>query len=76
MGGTRNPAIHNPSNLLNVCGTGNSSGCHGFAETNRTQAIACGWLIPTGGDPATTPALLAGRWRLLLEDGTTEGVTP
>lgn len=70
MGGTRNPLIHSPANLLDVCGSGNTSGCHGYVESNRVQAVACGWLLPAGGDPLSVPVLTGGRWVHLSETGT------
>lgn len=75
MGGTRNPAIHDPANLLRICGDG-VLGCHGHIERNRDEALANGWLVRSGADPATVPVLLWDyRW-VLLGDGYTETEAP
>ena len=44
MGGTKDPTIHDPSNLVALCGSG-TTGCHGWIESNRAQARWEGWLI-------------------------------
>lgn len=40
MGGTSNPAIHEPANLLALCRS-----CHRWVEEHRTEALEQGWLI-------------------------------
>ena len=57
MGGTDDPAVNSPANLLLLCGTG-TSGCHGLVETQRALAVEHGWLVPRPTDPASVPVLL------------------
>lgn len=47
MGGTRDPEIHSPSNLVVIC-----RGCHGWVESHRSEAMHDGWLVPRR-DPRT-----------------------
>ena len=53
MGGTRNPGIHSPANLVILCGSGTTD-CHGWVESNRTAATLEGFLIShlSTDDPA------------------------
>lgn len=44
MGGSKNEMLHEPANLIVLCGTG-VDGCHGWVESNRTQARDQGFLI-------------------------------
>jgi ferredoxin len=44
MGGTLDPRINDPRNLVVLCGTG-TTGCHGAVESDRVAAYADGWLI-------------------------------
>jgi hypothetical protein len=66
MGGTRRPDL--PSNLIALCGSG-TTGCHGWVESRRTEALEEGLLVRQHHDPATTPVLLADGWKLLTDDG-------
>jgi hypothetical protein len=45
-GGSRNPELNLPSNLIVVCGSG-TTGCHGklTENRNRDRALAAGWII-------------------------------
>jgi hypothetical protein len=52
MGGTRAVDIHDPANLLAVCGNG-TRGCHGHIERNRLEALRNGWLLNAGADPVS-----------------------
>jgi hypothetical protein len=61
MGGTRNPAIHSPANLLHMCGDG-TRGCHGQAESRRLAATKLGWIVLRGSDPATVPVSYRAQW--------------
>jgi len=54
MGGTKDPAAGGVPNGVLLCGSG-TTGCHGEVEANRVQALADGWLVPQGTDPATVP---------------------
>jgi len=70
MGGSSDPDIHSPSNLLALCGSA-VTGCHGWAESKRDEADAAGFLIKGRRDPAEVPVLLLMRKPvLLLPDGT------
>lgn len=67
LGGTRDPQINLPSNLLHVC-----LGCHGYIEAHRAEALTNGWLVSRyGGDPAEAPVLIDrdSRWVNLTIDG-------
>jgi hypothetical protein len=44
MGGSKNPELHKPANLIVLCGSG-ISGCHGWVESNRSVARDLGFLI-------------------------------
>lgn len=61
MGGCPEPYINEPSNLLWVCGHGNSvPGCHAVIENGRTYAKAVGWLVPRPTPPIEVPVLRRG----------------
>lgn len=67
-GGSRDPAINSPSNLLALC-----SQCHVEVESDRTKAYEQGWLVHRENDPAVVPVWLAFRgYSLLAVDGTVE----
>ena len=69
MGGTRWPGINLPSNLLLACGSG-VDGCHGVIESNRSGAVAAGWLVLSRTDPVTVAVLVKrDRWVYLTNDG-------
>lgn len=57
-GGTSDPALNRPSNLLLVCGTG-STGCHGDLTDNRQRTVAldAGWIVSTNSsdEPIQVP---------------------
>ena len=68
MGGSKSPWIHDPENLLALCGTG-TSGCHGKVESNRDRAYRYGWLVRYGNIPHSVIfADLYGKWWLLHEE--------
>jgi hypothetical protein len=69
MGGTKRRGTNLPSNLMILCGSA-TTGCHGFAESNRESALAAGWLVSQGKDPATAPVLVCKRWVLLTNEAT------
>ena len=54
MGGSSLEASGHPSNGLTLCGSG-TTGCHGWVESHRRQALADGYLLEQWQDPATTP---------------------
>lgn len=43
-------------NLLDLCGWGNHTGCHGVAHSPEGEAL--GWSVRSGFDPAVVPALI------------------
>jgi 5-methylcytosine-specific restriction protein A len=48
MGGTRDPKLNMPENLVFLCGD-----CHRWCESHRNEARDTGWLVPRPTDPAT-----------------------
>ena len=44
MGGSRVGWVNLPPNLVLLCGSG-VTGCHGWVESNRAEAIELGWLV-------------------------------
>lgn len=77
MGGSKAAGTNEAPNLLQVCGSG-TTGCHGAIESDRSRALAAGWLLHAGQDPAAEPVTLwDGRRVLLRADGYLPGtVTP
>lgn len=70
MGGTKDPSISGVANALLLCGTG-TTGCHGFVERNRRDAVMNGWLVPRHGPPPDEVPFTdreGGTW-LLESDG-------
>lgn len=69
MGGSRDPKINSPANLVLVCGHG-TAGCHGHIESHRSEAYLSGWLVHRTEDPESIPLLdLAGVAWCLTSDG-------
>ena len=62
-GGTRRPDTNLPSNALCVC-----DACHRRIESQRTEALAAGWLVPQNGVPAAVPVVYRGEWMRLDDD--------
>lgn len=66
------------SNLLHVCGFGNTSGCHGLIHQRPEAAYANGWSVRECFTPAHIPAWLTadfGRvYVWLRDDGSREPV--
>ena len=71
MGGSHDPTLNSPANIVAVCGHG-TAGCHGRVETSRTIATHYGWLIARGQDQETTPILYRGIWSHITSVGTVE----
>lgn len=68
MGGTRDPRINRPSNLLWVCGDGTRK-CHGYMENKgRAEAYEKGWLVARAADPREVPVVLWDGRRVVLDD--------
>lgn len=38
--------VDQPANALSLCGQGNVSGCHGWIESHRAEAVERGWIVP------------------------------
>lgn len=53
---------HTAENLVTMCGSGTSPGCHGDVESHRQLATEQGWLLHSGADPACSPVLRRGAW--------------
>ena len=66
MGGTRRPDIDDLCNLLLLCGGSLAQKCHRWVEDHYEAAVAAGWRVPDGLDPAAAPVVLAGGRRVLL----------
>jgi hypothetical protein len=58
MGGSRDPRLNLPSNLVLLDGSG-TTGCHGEVESHRADAEAAGYLVPRHLDPAEVPVTVA-----------------
>lgn len=52
MGGSKDPRLNSPANLLLLC-----RGCHDWVETHRAPARVFGWLLRDVADAEATPAL-------------------
>jgi hypothetical protein len=52
-GGSSDPAINAPSNLLTVCGTG-TTGCHGWIGSSPAEALEHGYTVSLNSREATT----------------------
>ena len=78
MGGTSDPAINSPANLVLLC-----LACHAYIESHRADAYESGWLVRRWQDPAEVTAWdLAGIEIEFHADGTAlrgfipRGLTP
>lgn len=54
MGGSKDPRLNMPANLILLCGSGTTL-CHGDVESNRAAARAYGYLVWRSLDPAEVP---------------------
>lgn len=54
MGGTTDPRLNSPANLVLLCGSG-TTGCHGSVEHYRDKARERGLLLWRSQDPETVP---------------------
>jgi 5-methylcytosine-specific restriction protein A len=68
MGGSRDERLNQPANLLVLCGSGVTF-CHGDIESNRTVALAEGYLLHRIQDPAEVPVNAAEGWTLFDNEG-------
>jgi hypothetical protein len=61
--------INQPSNLMLLCGSG-VSGCHGWVESNRKEAMREGFLVSRYDDPCHVPVITPwGLTKYLSDDG-------
>lgn len=66
-----------PVNILDSCGHGNATGCHGYIHQHPEEAREKGWIVSAfGADPAAVEVFMWHDerldWWLLLPDGTAE----
>ena len=57
MGGSRDPMINSPANVILLCGSG-TEGCHGWVESNRQECYESGLLVHRNDDPSEIPVTL------------------
>lgn len=55
MGGTSDPAANWPENLVTMCGSATSPGCHRKAEDRDTTMHDRGFWLEEGDDPLVKP---------------------
>jgi 5-methylcytosine-specific restriction protein A len=67
-GGTSNPLINAPSNLITLCGSATSPGCHLTAESREAGSHDAGFWLHHGQDPATVPVRHALHGWVLLDN--------
>lgn len=65
MGGSRDPGVNLPQNLICLCRP-----CHEWIESHRAEAMDKGWLVRGNQDIVTTPLVYRGTDRYLMPDGT------
>lgn len=63
MGGSRDPRINRPSNLVVLCRP-----CHREVESRRELAYRDGWLVHRTAEPVNAPVESAVHGRVLLAD--------
>ncbi len=56
MGGSRRPDTNSVQNGLAMCGSG-TTGCHGWVESHRHEALSCGWAVDQSADPLKVPVV-------------------
>lgn len=56
------------SNGLDVCGMGNTSGCHGYIHQHPTEACVEGWTVKSWDDETVIPVRHAVFGLVLLDD--------
>ncbi|MCH9276121.1 hypothetical protein JS533_007535 [Bifidobacterium amazonense] len=70
--GSGEDELHEPSNLISVCGMDNSTGCHGWIHQHPNEAVKLGYLIRSYDDhkPSEVPIFNQRYgWQLLSTDG-------
>lgn len=68
MGGSKDPRISDPRNLIRVCGTG-TTGCHNAIESYRAKAYDEGWLLRSLDDLDRPLRTIYGTGIRLLANG-------
>jgi len=68
MGGTHRVETNYPSNLMALCGSG-TSGCHGYLESHRSEAMDYGFIVPQFEMPNNVPVKTIAGWVMLNDDG-------
>lgn len=63
-GGTKRPETNQAANGLMLC-----RDCHRLAESYRTVALTCGWLVAQSRDPGLVPVVYRGQVVRLDDDG-------
>lgn len=63
LGGSRDPATNQPSNLLHLC-----LQCHQHIESHRGQALRQGWLVRQAHNPKDVPVFLCSNGRAVFLD--------
>jgi hypothetical protein len=59
-----------PENLVTLCGSATSQGCHFLCEARADEMTARGFVIPSWTDPLDIPVILwTGRAVFLTTDG-------
>lgn len=59
--------LHEPSNLICLCGTG-STGCHGWVHAHPKEAYEQGWLVHGWNDPTYIPVFIHSNRFIFLDD--------
>lgn len=67
MGGSRNPALNLPANLLTLCGSG-TTGCHGWVTAHPRDAYELGLAVKRDRDPLEVPLFTWRGWGYLTND--------
>jgi hypothetical protein len=76
MGGTREPWVNQPANLISLCGSGTTQ-CHGWVEHHPAEARAAGLALDRDGQrPENVPVRTWRGWMLLTNTGTTIPMAP
>jgi hypothetical protein len=76
MGGTRRSDVNEPANLMLLCGSG-TTGCHGWVESHRKNALADGIILYDRDIPAEHPYKdRHGNWWLIDKEGKKQATNP
>lgn len=76
MGGTKRSDTNEPANLLLLCGSG-TTGCHGWVESHRKEALADGIILYDRDVPTEHPFRdRHGNWWLLDNLGKKHATNP